>query len=181
MRLHELLKNKDYFGLREEFDRSKRTLSEESALYYRAWLDNAFNKCKESNAAIDDLLARPAVQSADSLVTELLTLRAGNFTRLNRYREAAETYRQLIDRQDPLRDSAACANYVNMHGLWSAVAGVPPTTVEKPGRDVTIDAERDMFNMLLVPVRSGGVAEKFVFDSGAGLSTVPLSVAQSMG
>jgi hypothetical protein len=38
-----------------------------------------------------------------------------------------------------------------------------------------------MFNMLLVPVRSGGVAEKFVFDSGAGLSTVPLSVAQSMG
>ncbi len=180
-KLQELLEGNDYFGLREEFAHSKDALSEQRALYYQALLDHAFNRCEESNAAIDDLLALSSVQSAEELVSELLALRAGNSIRLNRYREAAETYRQLIDRQNPVRDSTALAGYVNMHGLWSAVADVPPTTVEKPGRNVTIDAARDAFNMLLVPVNSGGVAEKFVFDSRAGLSTVPLSVAQAMG
>ncbi len=180
-KLQGLLDNKDFFTLREEFDRSKGALSQERTLYYQVWLDNVFNRCEESNAAIDDLLARATVQSSDSLVTALLALRADNFTRLNRYREAAETYRRLIDRLDSAQDSEAYAGYVNMYGLWSAVADVPPTTVEKPGRDVTIDAARDAFNMLLVPVRSGGVAEKFVFDSGANLSTVPQSVARAMG
>jgi hypothetical protein len=53
-------------------------------------------------------------------------------------------------------------------------------TVEKPGRDVEIDAARDAFDLLLVPVRSGGVEDRFVFDSGAALSTIPLSTAKAM-
>ncbi len=148
-KLQGLLDNKDYFSLREEFDRTKGALTQERALYYRVWLDNAFNRCEESNAAIDDLLARPTVQSSDSLVTVLLALRAGNFSRLNRYREAAQTYRQLIDRLDSEPESEAYASYVNLYGLWSAVADVPPTTVEKPEEDVTIDAARDAFRACL--------------------------------
>ena len=178
--LYALLEGKDYFRLRDKMAETKDKLSQERTMYYQAMLDHAFNRCEESNTRIEQLLGMPSVHKVDSLVSELLQVKVGNLTRMNRYRETSITLRQLIEMTDPVADSSDYADFVNMEGLWSAVAEVPPTEIHKHG-NVEIDSYRDSHDMLMVPVRSGGAADEFVFDTGAGLSTVTESVARTMG
>ena len=179
-RLYALLEREDYFRLRDALPEARHKLSAERTLYYQAMLDHAFNRCDESNARIEELLSKASVREVDSMVSELLQIKVGNLTRMNRYGEAAATFRQLIEITDPVADSSDYADFVNMEGLWSAVAEVPPTAILKHGA-VEIHSYRDSHNMLMVPVRSGGAADEFVFDTGAGLSTVTESTARTMG
>ncbi len=116
----------------------------------------------------------------DNEQVTLLEARADSLVRAYQYGAAADTYRDIIDCYGCAVDSSDLADYHNSLQLYGALADVPPQVVHKPG-DVTIASCQNEFSHLMLPVRCGGCDDRFIFDTGANLSTIARSVALGMG
>ncbi|MDR0660869.1 MAG: retroviral-like aspartic protease family protein [Prevotellaceae bacterium] len=177
--LYELLDNKYFFKLRTELERVKDKLSEDRLLYYQAYCNNVFDKCEESNKNIEALLSKFSNSLSDSIVKDMLDVKASNSIRLYRYKEAADAYSTALNEYKHVSDSSDLEDYANMMQLFGTLAEVKPQLIHKHN-DIEIKGYHDDFDLLRIPVQSGGINEDFVFDSGAGLSTIALSYAQKM-
>jgi len=170
----------NFFRLRSLLQTAEGKIAPELFLYYTALAENKFDQCASSNRHIETLLGRYQKQLSDSLIIVLLNTRASNYLRLYAYEKAAQTYQELIAKFGSRQDSAAVASYQNMLGLFGALQAVPPQEMHL-ARDETLPAYRNKFNHLMVPVRTGDTAVDFIFDSGAGLSTISESCARQLG
>jgi predicted aspartyl protease len=173
-----LLESKNFFKLRTELADAQSKLSEDRLLFYQANVEHVFNHCQLSNRHIETLLSRYGNRLNDTITFELLELKAGNHIRLYQYKDAADVYRRILSLNMP--DSADVADYENMQQLWQTLSAVKPQRIHKPN-DVEIAAYRNHFNHLMMPVKCGGTADEFIFDSGANLSTITESRATDMG
>lgn len=169
-----LYASRDYFGLRDLLEHAE-TRSTPELLLLRAVVAQAFNEPHRSNEHLDELLASDGVAALpDSLRVDALELRARNHLRLHEYPSALAAARQLLSRASV--DSATREDIANLARIAEALTDVPPqrvvsrtaTTIE-PGPDGRI------------PVRAGGRTRDWVIDTGANLSTVMRSEADSLG
>lgn len=123
---------------------------------------------------------RDTVTLSDNEQATLLEAKADSLVRKYQYAAAADTYRDIIDRFGHAVDSSDLADYNNSLQLYGALAMVPSQVMHKPG-DVTIASYQNEFSHLMLPVRCGGRDDRFIFDTGANLSTITRSVALDMG
>ena len=172
-----LLESKNYFKLRTEFANVQGKLSESRMHYYRMHCEHAFGNGLQSNKSADKLLKKYKDRLNDTLVIEILNVKADNYVRSYQYKEAAEVYNLL---QSMASDSVEIAAYQNVQALYGTLATVKPQQIHLH-RDTEIKAYRNRFNHLMTPVKCGGVTDEFVFYSGANLSTISDSCAIKMG
>ena len=172
-----LLESKNYFKLRTELANVQGKLSESRLLYYRMHCEQAFGNGLQSNKSADKLLRKYKDRLNDTVVIEILNVKADNYVRSYQYKEAAEVYNLL---QSMASDSVEIAAYQNVQALYGTLATVKPQQIHLH-RDTEIKAYRNRFNHLMTPVKCGGVTDEFVFDSGANLSTISDSCAIKMG
>lgn len=178
--LYNLLENKQFFKLRTELEKVKAKLSEDGLLYYEAFCDHVFDKCERSNQNIDALMSKYKAQLSDTAIAKLLDVKAVNSVRLYQYKNAAETYKQVLEEYRHTLDSAEIENHANSLQLWGTLAEVKPQRIHKHS-DVEIASYRNQLNVLMLPVKCNSKEDEFVFDSGANLSTIMHSYAQKMG
>jgi predicted aspartyl protease len=178
--LNELLASKNFFKLRSELENVQNRLSECRLLYYRMHCEHAFDKMLQSNECADILLNKHKKQLNDTIISEILTVRANNYIRTYRYKEAAETFNLLLTQYSNALDSSDIADYQNTQALYAAFSAVKPQQINIAG-NVEIKAYHNRFNHLMMPVKCGGIADEFIFDSGANLSTITDSCAIKMG
>ena len=178
--LYDLLENKSFFKLRTELENVKDKLSKDRLLYYQAFCDHVFDKCEQSNQHIEQLLNKHKSQLNDTIICELLEVKAANYVRLYQYRDAADVHKQILEGYTHTLDSADAEDHVNSQNLWGAIAAVPPQRIHKD-KDEKIAAYRNQFNHQMTPVKSCGIADEFIFDTGANLSTITESSAKKMG
>jgi hypothetical protein len=103
---------------------------------------------------------------------------ADAYQRLGLYREAAEALTealQLTPADDPGREGNE-----NTQALMLSLSDAPPETVEF-GTDVPTKAARNKVGSWNVPVQVNGFTGQWIFDTGAGLSTLSESEAKRMG
>jgi len=105
---------------------------------------------------------------------------ADNYTKEFRYGQAADTYKFLLDNFRQTLDAQRVKGYENVFGLWNALRQTSPQTVEFKG-DSNIHGTRDAAKLLNIPVEIGAIKDNFVFDTGAGLSTMTVSTARKFG
>ncbi len=178
-KLHSLIEEKNYFELQRMLD-TEPSLSERERLYFYAHLENARFKGTQSNDYIDRLLNGFRGQLADTTLVQLLTLKASNQVRNYQYASAAKIYQSILNDYDQTLDSARAASIQNVANLYGTLAEIPPQRIHLD-KDVAIPAYRNRFDHLMVPVKSGGIQDEFLFDTGANLSTVAYSYAVKMG
>jgi hypothetical protein len=178
--LNELLKSKNFFKLRSELKNAGNKLSEERLLYYQMFCEYAFDKVQQSDECADKLLNKYGKRMDSATIVEILVVKADNYVRSYRYKEAAEMYSLLLTGYNSVSDSLEIASYQNMQNLFRALATVKPQRMYID-KDTEIKAYRNLFNHLMTPVKCGGIAGEFIFDSGANLSTVSDSCAIKMG
>ncbi|MDR2066039.1 MAG: retropepsin-like domain-containing protein [Prevotellaceae bacterium] len=118
-------------------------------------------------------------QLNDKIVSDLLTIKAGNHIRLYQYKEAADTYNLILSQYRTILDSVNISEYENVQQLWQTLSVVKPQRIHKLS-DVEISAYRNQFNHLMIPVKCGQIADEFIFDTGANLSTISDSYAEKM-
>jgi hypothetical protein len=173
--LAELYRNHDCFAAREALRDAPRADAPELA-FYRGWVAAAFNHPAEADAELERFLASPSAASDAEHRHAARQLLADALVRRFRYGAAGDAYALAAETApDSLREDLA-----NSALIFRALRDVPPQTVTLAG-DVDVPITRDRANLINVPVQAGDSAERFVFDTGANLSTVVESVARALG
>jgi predicted aspartyl protease len=96
------------------------------------------------------------------------------------YGKAADTYRLLLKKFETVLTPAERISYNNLAGLWGTLGNVGPQTVSIKGETV-IQGTRDAAQLLNIPIELSGQKMDFIFDTGAGISTMTVSTAKKLG
>lgn len=177
--LSKSVRENNFFRVKKLLEKAEGKIPTEKFLYFRALSENKFDECESSNRHIATLLNRYKNKLNDSLIVELLDAKVSNHIRLYQYKSAATTCSDILNSYAQHLDSAAATSYQNTLSLFGALAAVSPQEVIIT-KDETIAAYRNKFNHLMVPVKTSSGTAEFIFDSGAGLSTVSESYAKKM-
>lgn len=175
--LETLFSNFQHFDLRDELANHKNDNSNE-LLFYRGVVANRFDETKKSAEFLQKYIKK-ADKNAPHLA-DAYELLADNYTKEAQYGKAADTYKFLIDNFRGKLEANRIAAYENVFGLWNALRQTQPQKVEFKG-DSNIQGTRDAAKLLNVPIEIGATKDNFVFDTGAGLSTITVSTAQKHG
>lgn len=173
--LERLYRDHRYFELRDALD----LVEDPSAPgldFYRGAVAAVFNRL---DSAIDHLrsylgggtaagLAKPLAQEAWALLRDA-------YRKAGQYGKSAEIKRLILEHYRSARDAGETADREGRSVLWSALADVPPQTIEIFG-DSVISMEARHF-----PVRIGDRTYPFAYDTGAGLSVLCRSAADELG
>lgn len=148
----------------------------DETLFYQALVAVRFGQETSGIALLQQVLqSQPSPAIARKVHEEI----ASAFERIGRYKEAAQELTQallLTPEQDPERPENA-----NTQLLMASLSDVAPETVEYGAGDVPIRATRNRLGSWDVPVQVNGAQGQWIFDTGAGLSTLTESEAKRMG
>jgi len=178
-KLNQSLEKKDYFTLSKLLENNEDKLSQDRLLYYKAIISQSFGKRKQSNEYINVLLGKYKNRFNDSLLVELLELKAANYIYIYNYKQASDIYSNILTDYPSVIDSSGVESIKNVINLFGTFASVKPQMMH-PHKTVEIASYRNKFNHLMVPVRSNNVSDDFIFDTGANLSTISASQAKKM-
>jgi tetratricopeptide (TPR) repeat protein len=171
--LRQLQEQSRYFQLREALQQTGRRDSE--TLFYRALVESRFG---QDSAAVLDLLKFLAARSDPVLQRKAYEELASALARLGRYGESARALSEAL-RLTPLDDFEHADNE-NARALYESLAGVAPQTIEF-GKEIPAQANLNALGSWDVPLEVNGHKGKWIFDTGANLSTVSESEAAEMG
>jgi predicted aspartyl protease len=171
--LRQLQEQSRYFQLREALQQTDR--KDSGTLFYRAMVESRFG---QETAAVVDLQKFLAAPSDSVLQRKAYEELASALVRLGRYGDSARALAEAL-RVTPL-DDADRADSENLRALYESLADVAPQTIEF-GEEVPVQAELNILGSWDVPVEANGHKAKWIFDTGANLSTVSESGAAEMG
>ncbi|MEL7585573.1 MAG: pepsin/retropepsin-like aspartic protease family protein [Prolixibacteraceae bacterium] len=178
--LKKLCDDKKYFKLKETYELKKHQLSWQHALYFRAIIDNTFNKGGESNKSIDELLeAGELTTFTDLMVKNLYERKLQNHINLFEYEEASRTNRFIQENYAALIDSAEMEDFKNTHKIWEALKDTPKQKIIK-SNDFTVPLIKDQVGLMNIDVSFQDTTMKLVFDTGANFSVIQKSIANRL-
>jgi len=175
--LDEYLNHHDFFRLRTYFSLNQSKLSPKQQLYFKAFIDNSFNQCKRSADEIRLLLATYKNQLNSKDIIALQTLQMDNYVKTYRYKAAAITGSQLIEKYSSDLDTAKLSDLKNTNILWKSLSNVAPQEVVR-NSGASINWDRDIAGLMNIPVIVNGHHSEFIFDTGANISTISESFAK---
>jgi len=178
--LSKFLEERNFFGLRQELKNTTQELPEEKVLFYKIYCEQAFNGIPESNEYADILLKKYKNLFDKNTVKEILAVMSNNYLRSFCYEKASEIYNILLTQYRNELSEKEIIDYTNEFNLSKALRSVPPQRIIK-NADVEIKSYRNHVNHIIVPVRSGGIDDEFIFDTGANFSVISQSYAEKMG
>ncbi len=103
-----------------------------------------------------------------------------NFIKQNRYRDAFRSREAFLKLFSSRLDSATLADITNTQKIWKALQNEKPQQV-KISSYTRAPLTRDVAGLWNIGISVGGAPDKFVFDTGAGYSTIMQSVATQLG
>ena len=174
------LKNKDFFKLKEEIEILDNKLPEKEILYYKMYLEYAFNNIKKSNTYVDILLSKYKDYFDKKTIAKILKVKSDNCVRSYCYKEAAETYNALLSEYEHEVNEEDIKEYKNEYAFCNSLQNVKPQTMKK-NSDIQIKSYRNQFNHLMLPVECNDLGDEFLFDTGANISVISETYAEKMG
>lgn len=170
---------KNFFKANEVFHSNKDRLSKEHQYFFGAIIDNAFNKIEESNHKIDTLL-KGELNLPDSLMVKLFEVHQDNAVKLLEYAKAKDIINVILTNYKEFLSETEEKDFENSLKIWTALENTPKQTVTKNGSQ-RLPLEKDKAGLDNLEVSCKTISEKFIFDTGANISTVTKSTAQKLG
>ncbi len=177
--LQQLLAAKDYFKLDSVFNRHTNQLTNNQQLYYRAFLDNAFNRNTACIRDVNEFFSGNA-NIPDSVAARLRRLQSASYVKTFQYAAAANTDSLILHDFHGALDSATTDDIENDLLFRKALAGVPAQTVTFH-QDQHISWKKNEFNLMMVPVTANGSVFDAVFDTRAEYSCITESFLNKLG
>ncbi|PKQ64507.1 hypothetical protein BZG02_06790 [Labilibaculum filiforme] len=179
-KLEQLAESESFFKLKKLYDRQSNQLSKEDALYYKAVIALAFNKSKESNKAIKELLDNAEISLNDSLIRTLYYMKLQNEGNLFEYRNAALSSEFIQQKYSGIIDSLELDNVQNSYKIWKALINTPPQKVIR-NKDVTIPLIKDKVGLSTIKTVFRDTSLNLIFDTGANFSVIQKSLVDQLG
>ncbi|WP_162852544.1 retropepsin-like aspartic protease [Dinghuibacter silviterrae] len=177
-RLQSLLDQKDYFRLKTALEEESTHLRVEDKAYFQAFVDNVFARNDWSLKEVRALLETNSLTGRQRY--GLWLLQEDNYYKLGQYRMAVACCDTLLRHYEDMMDAVQRVELANDRILWHALEDVPPQEVFLPA-SASVSWTRDVAGLMNVPVRIDTATYNFVFDTGAGLSTISESFAARLG
>lgn len=144
--------------------------------YYKAVFANVCNQPAMSNRYLDSFLRRK--KAADDKA--YWNLRHDNYAKSYDYTRALHANRQLLSLLTKAKNKEQAMDIERTGKIWELATGIPPQQVLYP-MPVTLPVQRDRAGLMNIHIQAAGRQVNFVFDTGAGLSVISESWADSLG
>jgi hypothetical protein len=172
----------NYFKLNTLFNSIGFNEKNPELLLYKAKLEYVFNRPENSNIIIDRLIHGFKSFFNDTVLADLIEMRANNDFRLQEYNSACDNNMTLMTNYSHVLDSAKLVSIAEDFILRKAISEIPKMVVEKQvAGDITIPVNRDFAGLLNLPVCHDNDTFDFIFDTGANISVISKSFARKLG
>ncbi len=179
-KLQELLAKNEFFRMRKILQQNPQDISNVNNLYYKAFMENAFNKNQNSITTIESLLNNYVEKLNDTMKAELLKIQQDNFYKTYEYKKAGRTSEIILTQYKSVLDSTEIADIENSNIIYNALAKVEKQNICFKN-EVKIPWKRDLAKLMNVPVRFADSSYDFIFDTGANISTMNTTLAKKLG
>lgn len=148
-------------------------------LFYKGVYANVCNQPALSNSYLDEFVNK--VKEPPALVSfEYWTVRNDNYVKLFDYRNAFATQDKLLKDFKGRYEEDQYADEQHALSIWKSLVGQEPQTLSRTGK-VIIPMSRDIAGLINIKVRANDTDTSFVFDTGAGISSITESLAKKLG
>lgn len=171
-----LVKQRKYMDLQKQLE--KDNLSKENRIYVQSVLYNVFGKPKQSKQLLEQLLRRGDLP--DSLVFAVCKTLNDSYVKLFEYANAYKSQQYLLGRFTKYFNPDELDDATRVMNIWKALKGVPKQIIRNSG-DAMLPMKRNFLGLQTLPLTVNNKSEDFVFDTGAGFSTVTESFATRAG
>jgi hypothetical protein len=169
---------KDFHGFNRKVADDKKLPAHARSLYQAVYL-NAIGSADSSNQSLQKIID-PSALEEDTLRYYYYKTLYDNHVQLFNYADAATTGEYLVEHFPSFFNADDLKGEKDALIIWKAFKQTPAQTLLQPD-STTIQLNKDIAGLWNVPVTSGDSTYSFVFDSGAGLSTITESYAKKLG
>ncbi len=177
--LNSLVKDKQFFKLETQFQKRKDQLDRPQQLYFRAFINNAFNRNVMAAKQVDSLLQQYPKSFSDSAKALLLQIREDSYFKLFQYAKAAKTDSILIHDYKEVLDSSDLEDRKNKFLLTNALRTTHPQRIEK-NNVADIKWERNVLGLITIPLRHDTSTFTAIFDTRANISSITQTFAKKL-
>jgi len=155
-------------------------MGDDKRLYFKSYLDNAFNHNLDCIADVDSLLKNYAANFPDSVKVQLSRLQSDSYFKTYQYAKAAQTDSYILKHyakglsKDVIDD---IKNDTLSRGALKNTA--PQQTIINA--NATIIWTRDKIGLIEIPVTCNAVVYNGIFDTRANISTITKTYAAKLG
>lgn len=178
-RAGQLLREKDYFGARDYYQKHNGNFSPAEDLVLKAHIAAAFNRPASSNKAIALFQKQPNIGVDDAVKLAMLRLQQQNYSRLFEYGNALKAHQEVLSKYKHVLSKTDSVDDSNTALICKALTGKPKQRIVLSGNTV-IKMKRDAANLPNISVKSKAASVDFIFDTGANFSTVSYSTAGAL-
>ncbi|MEO8416593.1 MAG: retropepsin-like aspartic protease [Ginsengibacter sp.] len=179
-KLQALLHQKEFFKLETQLNAGKDILDAGQQLYFRAFIDNAFNRNEASVTAIDTLLNQYASQFNEAAKAALLQSQEDAYFKLFEYAKAAEIDSMLLSGYSKGLDSEKIHDIQNTLLVRKALRNTPPQRTFITN-NTNIRWTRDGIGLVEIPVKHDTSTYSCIFDTRANISSITETYAARLG
>lgn len=176
---YQLLLNKEYTRLHTMLSDSESNINSRDKLIGQIILANVFGNPAHSNSLIEQLQAEKTMVP-DSLSFLIARTRYDNDVKLSRYKAAFHSGTELLRNFSSHYTPQELEEEYEALKIWDILQNEDAQEVHKKS-DTQLLMKRDAAGLWNIAVPAGSASINFVFDTGAGISVVTESTADSLG
>lgn len=176
-KLLRMLKQKDFPGMEKLL--MSTSLDNREKQLYNVFLLNAHGKAAASNEFIAQVRRKGQIKTGDSLDFYLHITACDNYVKLFDYRKAAAESQLLLKDYAAFYSEKDLEDEKQAASIWTALSEEKPQELVKKSLSV-LAFNKDIAGLWRIPVGMGDTTVKFIFDTGAGLSTIGKTMAEKM-
>ncbi len=176
--INQQILRKDFIAVRDSLA-LQTTLSAQQYNIYAAVLLNAFGNADSSVAVLRSVENVGNIKN-DTLAYLFYKTVYDNFIKRFEYKKAFDVGSMFIQRYPQFIGTGDLEDEKEALKIWQIVQSIPPQTIHQP-ENSNISFTKDKANLWNLPISNKDSSYDFVFDSGAGISTITETYAGLLG
>jgi hypothetical protein len=154
-------------------------ISKNNKLLYSAFLANAFNRPAISDSLLKKIIADKIAATDDTMQFHLHRLAYDNAVMQNNYGPAYRASKILTDRYAMFLPGTELQGLKDEGLIWGFLLAAPKQKIARTKTSI-IPLKKDMAGLWNIPVQEQDSAYQFIFDTGAGISTITDTYAKKL-
>ena len=178
--LKDLLAKNEYFKLDARYKQAGNELDESNRLYFKAFIDNAFNRNEECVKDVDSLFNLANFTAPDSVKSTLKRLQGDSYFKTFQYLRAAQCDSMILNKYKRALHKDVIDDINNDLVIRNGLKNIPAQQTQIKA-NTTIPWHRDMLGLIEFPIKANAQNFDAIFDTRANISTISKTYAKKLG
>jgi hypothetical protein len=178
--LKDLLDKNEYFKLDARYKQFSNDLDEGNRLYFKAFIDNAFNRNEDCVKDVDSLFSQTSLTFPDSVKSVLKRLQGDSYFKTFQYLKAAQCDSMILSKYKHALHKDVVDDINNDLLIRTGLKNVPVQQTQIKD-NTTIPWHRDMLGLIEFPIKARSQNFDAIFDTRANISTISKTYAKKLG